>query len=161
MSASRSERRCCDGRTSTPGAANLVRLPVYLVATRGGRTMSAHQKSESPAATGQFAEQTKHPRNVPPAQFFSKLRAEVRGDCRVPLGYRLFPGEFLSKRATAQWIDLIRRAARADVQIDLVYGEFRRRPNYLIQRNREVLACLPDAEAAGRYLAGLGGCDGI
>ena len=122
--------------------------------------MSAPQKSESPAATGQIAEQTKSDRTVPPAQIFSKLRAEVRGDCRVPLGYRLFPAEFLSKRATAQWIDLIRRAARADVQIDLVYGEYRHRPNYLIQRNREVLACLPDAEAAGRYLAGLAGLGG-
>jgi len=90
--------------------------------------------------------------SVPPAEKFRKLRAELRGDCRVPLGYTIFPAEFLSKRGTAQWIDLIRKAARAGVQIDLVFGEFRRRPNYLIQQNREVLACLDDAETAGRWL---------
>ena len=90
--------------------------------------------------------------NLPPFEKFRKLRAELRGDCRVPLGYTLFPGEFLSKRGTAQWVDLIRKATRAGVQIDLVYGEFRRRPNYLIQQNREVLACLDNPEAASRWL---------
>ena len=123
--------------------------------------MTTKEKAARMVQTSEAAAKELSTRNVPPAQYFSKLRAEVRGDCRVPLGYQLFPGEFLSKRATAQWIDLIRKAARADVQIDLVYGEFRRRPNYLIQRNREVLACLPDADAAGRYLAELGGRDGL
>ena len=124
--------------------------------------MSDHPKSERPAATGRNAtDQTKHAQNLPPAQIFSKLRAEFRGDCRVPLGYRLFPGEFLSKRGTARWIELIRKATRAGVQIDLVYGEFRHSPRYLIQQNREVLACLADADAAERFLAGLGGRDGL
>jgi hypothetical protein len=115
--------------------------------------MSDHPKSERPAATGRNAtDQNQRTASVPPAEKLSKLRAEFRGDCRVPLGYRLFPGEFLSKRGTAKWVDLIRKATRAGVQIDLVYGEFRRRPNYLIQQNREALACLDNPEAASRWL---------
>ena len=81
--------------------------------------MSDRSKSERPAATGRNAtDQIKHPQNLPPAQIFSKMRDELRGD-------------------------------------------FRRRPNYLIQRNREVLACLADADAADRFLAKLGGRDGL
>jgi hypothetical protein len=99
--------------------------------------------------------------SVPPVEKLSKLRADLRGDCRVPLGYRLYPAEFMSKGGTARWIDLIRKATRAGVSIDLVYGQFRHRPNYLIQRNREALACLDNPEAASRWLDDIqstGGC---
>ena len=124
--------------------------------------MSDKEKAAGVFAPPTTATQEQSASNVPPAEKFRKLRAEFRGDCRVPLGYTLFPAEFLSKRGTAQWIDLIRKATRAGVQIDLVWGEFRLRPNYLIQQNREVLACLADADAADRYLAKeLGGRHGF
>ena len=123
--------------------------------------MTTQEKAAGVFAPPTTATQEQSAANVPPAEKFRKLRAEILGDCRVPVGYRLFPGEFLSKRSTAQWIDLVRKATRAGVTIDLVYGNFRRRPNYLIHHGGEVLACLGDPEAAGRYLAKLGGRDGL
>lgn len=123
--------------------------------------MSNKEKAAGVFAPPATATKELSPTSVPPAEKLRKLRAEILGDCRVPVGYRLFPGEFLSKRSTAQWIDLVRKATRAGVTIDLVYGNFRRRPNYLIHHGGEVLACLGDPEAASRYLAELGGRDGV
>ena len=102
--------------------------------------------------------------SVQVAEFLGNLRAAVararKMDTRVPHGYELFPAEFLSKKGTAQWVSLIRKAARAGANVDLVKGEFRRRPRYLVQTG-DFHRAFDDVESAGRFIDGLGGRDAI
>ena len=75
----------------------------------------------------------------------------AKADCKVPNGCILFPAEFLSKRAEAKYIQLVRKAAKAGAVVDLVCGPFKRRPVYVVRRGN-VERRLDDVEAASRWL---------
>ena len=75
----------------------------------------------------------------------------AKTDCKVPNGCILFPAEFLSKRAAAKYVDLVRKAAKAGAVVDLVYGPFKRRPVYVIRRGN-LERRLEDVEAASRWV---------
>lgn len=75
----------------------------------------------------------------------------AKADCKVPNGCILFPAEFLSKRAAAKYVELVRKAAKVGAVVDLVYGPFKRRPVYVIRRGN-LERRLEDVEAASRWL---------
>lgn len=81
----------------------------------------------------------------------SALAVSSQADCKVPNGCILFPAEFLSKRAEAKYIQLVRKAAKAGAVVDLVCGPFKRRPVYVVRRGN-VERRLDDVEAASRWL---------
>ena len=118
----------------------------------------APQKSECPAATGQNAYESTDGAILATAEKIGNKPARL--DCRLPDGCTAFPAEFLSKRAAAKYLALVREATRIDATVDLIVGPYRRRPDYLV-RLGNVSRRLNEIEAASRYLAELGGRDGV
>lgn len=69
----------------------------------------------------------------------------------MPAGCTAYPAEFLSKRAAAKYVELIRKASRIGATVDLIVGQFRRRPDYLV-RLGNVSRRLNEVEAASRWI---------
>lgn len=111
--------------------------------------MSAPQKSESPAATGQIANETTVGTILASAEKIGNK--PTLQDCRLPVGCTSFPAEFLSKRAAAKYLALVREAARVGATVDLIVGQYRRRPDYLV-RLGNVSRRVSEVEAASRWL---------
>lgn len=110
--------------------------------------MSAPQKAQSPVGAGQCTDETK---NIEILAVAEKLgNKPARQDCRLPAGCTAFPAEFLSKRAGAKHVELVRKGARIGATVDLIVGQFRRRPDYLV-RLGNVSRRLNEVEAAGRW----------
>ena len=120
--------------------------------------MNAPQKSECPAATGQNANETTDRAILSAAEKTGNKSALQ--DCRLPVGCISYPTEFLSKRAAAKYLEVVRKATRIGATVDLIVGPYRRRPDYLV-RLGNVSRRLNEIEAASRYLAELGGRDGV
>ena len=113
----------------------------------------APQKSECPAATGQNAYESTDGAILATAEKIGNKPARL--DCRLPDGCTAFPAEFLSKRAAAKYLALVREATRIDATVDLIVGPYRRRPDYLVRLGK-VTARLPDLDAARRWLRARG-----
>ena len=109
----------------------------------------APQKSECPAATGQNANETTDGPILATAEKIGNKPARL--DCRLPDGCTAFPAEFLSKRAAAKYLELVRKATKIGATVDLIVGQFRRRPDYLV-RFGNVTRRLDDVAAASRWI---------
>lgn len=132
------------GRNSTPGAPCMVRPPVYLVGDAEMR-----KAPEPTKVQGLSPNQEPTGASVLPAQHLGNKPA--RQDCRLPAGCTAYPAEFLSKRAAAKYVELVRKAARIGATVDLIVGPYRRRPDYLV-RIGNVSRRLAEVEAASRWL---------
>lgn len=118
----------------------------------------APQKSECPAATGHYANETTDGTILASAEKTGNRPALQ--DCRLPAGCTAFPAEFLSKRGAAKYIALVQKAARIGATVDLIVGQFRRRPDYLV-RFGNITRRLDDVAAASRWVDELGGRHGL
>lgn len=111
--------------------------------------MNAPQKANCPAPTGQSANENTDREILASAEKTGNKSALQ--DCRLPVGCTAFPAEFLSKRAAAKYLELVRKATKIGATVDLIVGQFRRRPDYLV-RIGNVSRRLAEVEAASRWL---------
>ena len=115
--------------------------------------MSAPHKAQSPVGAGHCADENTDRAILSAAEKTGNKSALQ--DCRLPVGCISFPAEFLSKRAAAKYLALVREATRIDATVDLIVGPYRRRPDYLVRLGK-VTARLPDLDAARRWLRARG-----
>lgn len=111
--------------------------------------MSAAHIAQSPVGAGLCPNETTDPLILATAEKIGNKPAHQ--DCRLPVGCTSFPAEFLSKRAAAKYLALVREAARVGATVDLIVGPYRRRPDYLV-RMGNVSRRLSEVEAASRWL---------
>ena len=92
------------------------------------------------------------PTSLPAAETTGNKAAHQ--DFRLPVGCKPFPAEFLSKRAAAKYVALVQKATRHGATVDLIAGQYRRRPEYLL-RLGNVTRRLDEVEAASGWLDSL------
>ena len=111
--------------------------------------MSAPHKAQSPVGAGHCADENTD-RAILSAAEKSGNKSALQ-DCRLPIGCTSFPAEFLRNEATPNTSALVQKAARIGATVDLIVGQYRRRPDYLV-RFGNVTRRLDDVAAASRWI---------